>query len=348
MEFGQKCHSVTDHLVKSGAFRDEPFSLVDAGCSGGIARFWRIFEPYLQAVGVDPVTTETDRLNSIERNPFVIYVAAFMGLPDSHPFVKQRGANPVTGNNPWDRLSASLGAKILDKKMSEAEKLPILNEWQSTKLADPVRKLHLSELARERELACLDFIKIDIDGYDMDVLLSSEDIIKSAPVLGLALEVNFYGSTRETDHTFHNTDRVMRSLGFELFDLTVRKYSTSTLPQAYEFDCPAQTRRGRPYQGDALYMRDPCSWAYAKDNLVELTPTKLLKLACLFELFTLPDHAAELLSAYSQQLRPYVDIPALLDKLAAESEPASTTFKEHVELFESDPTAFYNSKVPTN
>ncbi len=345
MEFGQSFGSMTRRLVEANAFASTPFSLVDAGCSGGISPFWRIFEPTLSAVGVDPVKTETERLNSLEKNPSVSYIPAFMGLPDDHPFILRRGERAVTGRNPWDRLSAKRASDILSSRTAENEKLAVLNDWQSPEHADPIRKLHLSELASERGLDQLDFIKIDVDGHDMDVLLSAESIIKTAPVLGLTLEVDFYGSANDTDHTFHNTDRLMRSWGFELFDLTVRRYSASVLPQAFEWDCPAQTKIGRPYQGDALYLRDPCAWGYAPECKIDLSSSKMIKLASLFELFSLPDHAAELLEKFKPTLACVVTIDECLDLLAKESQPSSSTYAEHVQRFEQDPSAFYRSRL---
>lgn len=345
MEFGQVFYNLTKNLVETGVFKKEPFTLVDVGCSGGISQFWRIFEPNFLAVGVDPVTAETERLNALENNPAISYMSAFMGLPDDHQFVLRRGNKPVTGNNPWNRLSAHRAAQILSAKIPESEKLPILNNWHGFKLADPVRKIGFSELVALNNLHTLDFIKIDVDGHDMDVLLSAESIIKSAPVIGLALEVDFYGSIDDTDHTFHNTDRLMRSWGFDLFDLTVRRYASSRLPQAFEFDCPAQTKFGRPYQGEALYLRDPCSWSYSPNGRIELSSAKILKLACLFELFSLPDHAAELLFENKSILDSEVSTRDLLNLLAQESQPAGSSYETYLQHFEDDPTSFYPSRL---
>jgi hypothetical protein len=179
----------------------------------------------------------------------------------------------------------------------------------------------------------------------MDALLSAEATVRSAPVLGLALEVNFIGSSDNTDHTFHNTDRLMRAWGFDLFDLTVRRYSAASLPQAFRMDKASATELGRPVQGDAVYLRDPCAWVYAPQTSIELDDSKILKLACLFELFNLPDHAAELLTARTATLGGRVDTSKLLDILAQESQPPSPTVAEHRARFERDPTSFYRSRV---
>ncbi|MGH8432174.1 MAG: hypothetical protein ACREUF_17410, partial [Solimonas sp.] len=56
----------------------ERFRLLDIGCSGGIDPRWRVFEPRLQAIGIDASETECWRLAELERNPDVAYVAAFV------------------------------------------------------------------------------------------------------------------------------------------------------------------------------------------------------------------------------------------------------------------------------
>src|ERR1017187_6216900 len=70
---------LTRYLVDLGIFRDEPFSLVDVGASGGIQPFWRQFGDSLRAVAFDPLIKEMERLNSIEPNPSVRYVASLVG-----------------------------------------------------------------------------------------------------------------------------------------------------------------------------------------------------------------------------------------------------------------------------
>jgi hypothetical protein len=191
----------------------------------------------------------------------------------------------------------------------------------------------------------VDFIKVDVDGYDLDVILSAATCTQKSPVLGYTLEVNFYGSTADTDHTFHNTDRLMRQWGFDLFGLSMRRYSAAALPAPYEWDGPAQTLFGRPYQGDAVYLRDPmAAETRGAPPCPALSPQKLLKLACLFECFGLPDHAAELVQANSQTLSDLGSPQRLLDILANEVDPSVSMYAAYIAKFRSDPTAFYRSK----
>jgi len=336
---------MTRLLVKNKTFKPEPFTLLDVGCSGGISPFWCVFDPSLVALGIDPVVGECERLNAKEARPNVRYRPAFVGLPDQHPFVLKRGGNEPFGGNPWNRLSAQLGAEILKSKTKEEEKLSLLNDWQGSELAAPDSKIGVDDLVLKEGLLGLDFIKVDVDGYDLDVILSAEKSTQNSPILGYTLEVNFYGSTSETDHTFHNTDKLMRQWGFDLFGLSMRHYSAAALPAPYEWDGPAQTLFGRPYQGDAVYLRDPMAeGTRGGPQSPSLSPHKLLKLACLFECFGLPDHAAELIQANAQSLLTLCNPHKLLDTLATEVDPSVGSYSEYIEKFRSDPTAFYRSR----
>ena len=345
MEHSLSFSALTRLLVKRDIFESHPLTLLDVGCSGGISPIWRVFEPSLVALGIDPVLLECERLNAKETSSNVRYRPAFVGLQDDHPFVQKRGDRGLWGGNPWNRLSADFGSKILQSKTKESEKLAVLNDWQGSELAAPSSKIGVDDLVLEENLLGLDFIKVDVDGYDLDVILSAENIVRNSPVLGFTLEVNFYGSTNDTDHTFHNTDRLMRQWGFDLFGLSMRRYSSAALPAPFEWDGPAQTIFGRPYQGDAVYLRDPMgAGTHGAPESPELSPQKLLKLACLFECFGLPDHAAELIQANAQQLNAVCNSSELLNALACEVDPSVRNYSEYIEKFKDDPTAFYRSR----
>ena len=336
---------MTRTLIESKTLATEPFTLLDVGCSGGISSFWRAFEPALVALGIDPVISECERLNAKETNVNVRYRSAFVGLPDQHPFVQRRGEKEPWTGNPWNRLSTSWAVDLLKPKIRSEDKLAILNDWQECGLASPKSKIGIDDLVQQEKLSSLDFIKIDVDGYDIDVILSAENCTQSSPVLGYMLEVNFYGGASDTDHTFHNTDRLMRQWGFDLFGLSVRRYSAAALPATFECDAPGPTLFGRPYQGDAIYLRDPMA-AATRDGAgcFPLFPAKLVKLACLFECLGLPDHAAELIHKNAESVRDLYDPDDLLNILASEVDPSVASYSAYIDQFKSDPTRFYPSR----
>ncbi len=345
MDYTSAFTKMTRALVERKAFASQPFTLLDVGCSGGISPFWRVFEPSLVALGIDPVVKECERLNAKEAGSMVRYRPAFVGLSDQHPFVQKRGNNEPWGGNPWNRLSAQFATDILKSKTREEDKLALLNDWHGSGLADPNSKIGVDGLVREENLSGLDFIKVDVDGYDLDVMLSGEKCTQESPVLGYTLEVNFYGSTSDTDHTFHNTDKLMRQWGFDLFGLSMRRYSAAALPAPFEWDGPAQTLFGRPYQGDAVYLRDPmAAGTRGGAQCPPLSPQKVLKLACLFECFGLPDHAAEIIKSNAETLGAICNPQELLNILAIEVDPSVSSYSAYIKKFTSDPTAYYRSR----
>jgi molybdenum cofactor biosynthesis enzyme MoaA len=206
--------------------------------------------------------------------------------------------------------------------------LSLTNDWGLSELT--TNCITVDNLAKKYKLEDLDFIKIDTDGADRDVLESAKDTIHNSPVLGIWIEINFIGD-ENSPNSFHSIDRTLRSWGFELFDISSRKYSVASLPTAFEFDCFAQNIYGKVQQGDALYLRDPMSkQSYHTPLCPELSVDKLLKLVCIYEIFNLPDHAAELLVGYRDELSTIIDVDENLNILTQEVTGRDITYSEYI------------------
>jgi len=197
------------------------------------------------------------------------------------------------------------------------------------------------ELINARRLRHVDFFKVDVDGLDFEILQLLEPDFTRLFVLGCVIEVTFFGSDASDENTFHNVDRLMKRAGFELFDLTVRRYSTRFLPARY-LHIPAETEYGRIYQGDALYLKDLCQsdWLAMADKG---TPESLMKLAALFSMFNLPDCGAEVLVKFRDRIADIFDVEMGLDLLAAQAQPNSpkVSYARYMEGFERDGPYFY-------
>lgn len=348
MDFTPRFSTLTKCLVERGLFSKQPLTLIDVGCGGGLANTWRAFGSSLRALGIDPRTAECRRLQAAEVNSSIQYIPAFIRLPDNHPFRQQRGnRSPWTGN-PWERTSPAQAMAILHQRMEQAKHASELNAWHEDDLVEVATTQTLDQLAASTGFTDTDVLKIDVDGNDLEVLHSASVTLSGGPVLACILEVNFFGSTDPTDHSFHNTDRLMRMHGFDLLDLSVRRGSAAALPAPFRSDgAPHETIHGRIIQGDALYMRDPCGWANNPEAQVELSPVKLLKLACLFELFGLPDQSAELLNTHASAVAPLAEVRPLLHLLANELDPRLESYDTYIRGFQDDPESFYPSRRPS-
>jgi hypothetical protein len=322
------------------------FTLVDIGCSGGIDSIWRLFGPRLRAFGFDPRVEECARLNAAETLPGVRYVPAFVGVPADHPAVTRRGSRPHVQRNPWNRLSTAHSMAFSEARVTamNGEEITSRNLWTQTRLADASAPVVLSDFFREHAVDDIDLLKIDIDGPDFEVLQSIAGDIRDLGVLAVGMEVNFTGSHEDTDHTFHNTDRFMRELGFDLFGLTVRPYSLAALPARYQLTVPAQTESGRPVQGDALYVLDLGDPARGGAAHVS-SPAKLAKLCAIYACFGLRDCAAEVLLTYRDRLADLLEVDEVLNLLAEEAQGRKDgyclSYAEYLAAFERDEPLFY-------
>jgi hypothetical protein len=324
------------------------FTLLDIGCSGGIDDVWRMFGSRLRAFGFDPNLQEIERLKAAENLPGIEYIAAFVGPARDDPAAAEMRARAFWGRNPWARLSVARTLEIRAKESSDPTALEKtrLNQWAKTPLADPERPLVLAHFLREREIDDVDFLKIDVDGADFLLLRCLEPLLKDTQVLGLGIEVNFFGTDDPNVNTFHNVDRFMKAAGFELFDLSLRRYSVRALPAPYTYVVPAQGAWGRLLQGDALYIRDAAApehtnWAKS------LTPHKLAKLAAIFSIFGLPDCAAEILLCFRSELSDSFEVDRALDALAAHCVPRyriAPAYAAYIEQFEQDSSRFYPAR----
>src|ERR1700746_400305 len=148
--------------------------LVDVGCSGGIDRQWRRMGRRLRALGIDPDVREIERLRAREKNPAVAYLNAFAGIAADHPFAVKRQGKTARERDPWQRLSTPRYLEMVYPKnteVTEKEKRSA-NLWPEAQLADAASVVVIPEYLQSLGVGSLDFLKIDVDGKDFDLLNS--------------------------------------------------------------------------------------------------------------------------------------------------------------------------------
>lgn len=115
-----------------------------------------------------------------------------------------------------------------------------------------------------------DFIKMDTEGSETDVLRGARDSIRTKKVLGVLTEVWFEPDIKKgTGYGFAALDEYLRHAGFRFFDIQVARYPRISLPVgALGLDtgadgvpqvsaAPLHTTWGQVMTGDLLYFRDP-------------------------------------------------------------------------------------------
>ena len=325
---------VTAMLVRKGAFAREPFVLADVGASGGIGQHWRQFEPSLRAFGFDPLVREIQRLNAEEKNKAITYHDFFVGDED-YASRFPRDSRASWSNQPFERTSAVRAQR--QHAMSQAQ-------WFNNQNPDVVftgRRTSLDRFFGELPGTKVDFVKIDTDGHDYEVLCGAQTLLDRHCVLGLEIESQFHGVSHPHANLFANIDRLLRERGFSLFDLEVYRYTRAVLPGHFVYDIPAQTHEGQVIWADAVYLRDIAAPGYEERWPARFSAKQTLKLVCLFEIFGLPDCAAELVLMKKQELGGWMNVDEVLDTLARQIHPGAAGLADVDQRFSASVKGFY-------
>jgi FkbM family methyltransferase len=320
--------------------RREPVTLIDVGCSGGVESHWLKFGKALRAVGFDPLTTEVDRLNALSGDA-IRYEAAYVGCAEFDalfPQALRRDYIASRNNVSFERTSAAEYGRL--KRRSYIKE--VFNSGAEIVLTD--RRIQLDDYVREAGLERVDFLKIDTDGHDVEVLLGARSILKSG-VLGVSIEAQFHGADHPYANTFANIDRLMREAGFTLFDLEPYRYTRAALPGPFVHNLAAQTHNGSVQWAEAVYARDLADQNYERKNAFEPSSEDVLKLAVFLDIYGLQDCAAELFVNRRSLVAPMVEVELLLDALVRSASGAGRTYVEYMDAFHRDPDALMPGRV---
>jgi len=275
----------THHLISSKAFNEAPLVVVDVGARGGFEKHWDCYGDQVELIGFEADVSECERLNQQAQGrkkhfyPFALhrdrdkktfYVTAY---PSSSGFY------PVDMEF-WQRFVGK-------------ENLSIIKTLE-------IDTLDLDTFVTENKIDYVDFIKLDTEGSELDILKGATKTLEKS-VLGLSVEVEF-SPIHKGQPLFCDVDNFLRKIGFNLFDLEVRRYRRKSLLEITSQPSYYPTRYGQVILGQALYLRDGVNDIQSSVTLEDgWDNIKVLKLASIMELFCLPDCAIELIQTAQQR-----------------------------------------------
>jgi len=302
---------MTEALVKVGAFKEQPLTVVDVGARGGVAPYWSVFGDHLRIIGFDLDPAECARLNAIDPRtqylPFAldreahrrtVYVANYSS---SSSFYR-------TEVTYIDRYTAGQNAAVVSEPTLE-----------TTTLSAALASIGLYSA---------DFVKVDAEGAELEILQGAQDLLPS--LQGILSEVRFTKRLCGCPE-YWEVEKYLREQSFELYDLDVYRLSKKALPYPYLYSnyfddgrpAAGPSTQGQMLWADALYMRDLLGTAPKGRSLVVA--------ACLFEIFGLSDCAAELIRAHSDTFEGLVPSDQLLDLLVPEVKGQRLTYKQYMD-----------------
>ncbi len=272
------------------------FVLVDVGARGGVRAEWACLGPIATFVGFDPDEAECARLTAGQPNLRIYPVA----------------------------LGASVGKKNFYLTMSpmchgfrpinDAYKRRFPNYWNN-KVAGKIKLActTLDEWSKRHSLGHADFLKLDAEGTEADILSGAAKFLKSEKCLGVFTEVWFEPDVkRGSNYGFAAIDTILRKHGLRLFDVVVQRYPRSTLPVGrLNFSSGPDGRFvvhaaphlystwGQVLTSDLLYFRDPIAEIAADAKARKFWDRDtVLRLIVLLDLYNYQDVAIEILSYF--------------------------------------------------
>jgi FkbM family methyltransferase len=210
-----------------------------------------------------------------------------------------------SGRIQFERNKASGGSSFLTQNRALTDRWKFENPTETTLARDiffptayeEIPVVSLAEWAKDAKINSVDFLKLNVQGGELEILQGAGDLLDS--VLGLLVEISFVESYKNRP-MFSDIHHFLADRHFAFFDLLAHHYvGRSAAPIAAQHLVIAEPKLGQPVsqwgqliEGHALFLRDPLS----NQSLQRLDASRVVKLAALSEAFGQIEYAFELLN----------------------------------------------------
>jgi FkbM family methyltransferase len=290
--------------VVSAGLLTEPFVLIDVGVQGGESIRWRPLSDHLVVHGFDPIEEVVQALIEANRGRGNRhYHRMALGNADGERAFYFNSANPTASS------MYRQGTGRFDVETTEQVRIV------------PMRRL--DSLLAEGMIPGADFIKIDVEGYEKDVLLGARELLH-AGVLGLQTETNFAVSPSYPEGHFGTLAELALENHLLVFDIAFDRiprasYQRALLRKGLE-PISELDALGRPATVDVLFSRDLIDEVDHPDNYLSpcrpFSLSQLIKSMIIFELHALNDIALDTAERFAERLGPHLDVDRAVHLLA--------------------------------
>ena len=293
----------TKWVVNAGLIA-EPFALIDVGVQGGENIRWDPLGDYLTVYGFDPIAEVIDQLTQENADrPNRHYYCLAVGNTDGETPLYYNAANP-TASSMYQQGQSRFGVEA-------TEQVRMI----------PMRRL--DSLLADGLIPKADFLKVDVEGYEKDVLLGARDLLH-AGMLGMQIETNFSVSPQYPTSHFGTIAKFALDSHLLVFDITFDRIPRASFQRALirkglkpNAD---QDEVGRPATVDVLLCRDLIDEVDHQDNyMTACRPTtidEIIKLMIIYELHCLNDIALDTAERFAGRLSARLDVDRAIWLLA--------------------------------
>ena len=288
---------------------EETFTVIDVGCQGGPHPRWKVLGEFVEFHGFDPVNEVIDSLQAEYRHVTTYHFYSMaLGNEDGQRqfYVKS------------DSFSSSLYAPPDVAQLADLEGANVRRGERTVE----IRKL--DTLGSNSRIPLADYIKIDCEGFESEVLLGAHDYLAASAPLCVTTETRIGTSPTHLCTHFSSLNDLLIPHGLRVFDLSYVRCPhpdyMAALSSAKHGAHHLQTLRvvGRPTTFDFVFCRDLVAerdWpqSYINKPLPYDLPTvdKLIKPMINFKLHGLMDCAFEIGVQFREHLEERLDVWAL-------------------------------------
>jgi FkbM family methyltransferase len=304
MDFAYNRNAEFTKWVVSAGLLTEPFVLVDVGVQGGENIRWRPLGDCLVVHGFDPIEEVVQKLAEENRgrsNRHYHYMA--LGNADGEQTFYFNPVNP-TASSMYQQAPDRFDLEPVEQRRTV-----------------PIRRL--DSLLADGVIPMADYIKIDVEGFEQDVLLGARELLR-AGVLGLQTETNFGVSPAYPKSHFGTLAEIALENHLVVFDIAFNRIPRASFQRALirkGFEpVPEQDAVGRPATVDVLFGRDLIDEV---DHLEHYqTPCRpfginqLIKSIIICELHALNDVALDTVERFAERLGVHLDVDRAVRLLA--------------------------------
>jgi len=290
--------------VVSAGLLTEPFVLIDVGVQGGKSIRWGPLGDHLIVHGFDPIEEVVQKLideNRGRSNRHHHHMA--VGNADGEQAFYFNSVNPFESSmygQPSDRI---------DEERTEQVRMV------------PIRRL--DSLLAEGVIAKVDFVKVDVEGFEKDVLLGARELLR-ADVLGLETETNFGVSPLYPKSHFGTVAELALENHLLVFDLAFNRIPCASFQRALIRKglepISNQYSLGRPATVNVLFGRDLIGEVDHSDNYQSpcrpVSVNQLIKSIIIYELHALNDVALDIAERFAERLGSHLDVDRAVRMLA--------------------------------
>jgi len=201
-------------------------------------------------------------------------------------------------------------------------------------------KSTIDEILSKNNINNINFLKIDIDSNDTDVLYGSENLLRNDNLFGVKVEVNF--TTSDSSKNIYEPYLYLSDHNFVLHKIITNSYASDKIPEKFFYNFNGQNFNGTDLYGDLIFFKT------LDNNFIKtLDKYKLLNFCRILEIHNLNGIAAEILlnnkeKFNSEEIKNYLN--KLCEKNSFEIFGKVLDYKTFIDLINKNPQILLNKQ----